>query len=84
MELKDSIIAGVPEEFKDVHKYMEMSETAKHEGKNHVSKILKDTAREEYRHGCFLIEMLTDLGYAVPEDLRVQMHKACQEIREKS
>ena len=77
MGLKEKIMAEVPEEFKGVHEYMDLSELAEHEGHHHIAKILRDAAYEEYTHGGMMMCILKDLHEPMPEnyhELKMKAH----------
>lgn len=81
MGLKEKIMAEVPEEFKGVHEYMELSELAEHEGHHGIAKILKDAAHEEYTHGSMMMCILKELHEPITEHMHEEKEKAHHRLR---
>lgn len=82
MGIKEKLMAEIPDEFKGVHDYMELSEMAEDEGHMCVAGVLKDIANEEYTHGCMLMKLLEHMHEDVPHGYHEMRLKAHHKLRE--
>ena len=82
MGIKEKLMAEIPDEFKGVHDYMDMSEMAEHEGHMCVAGVLEDIAEEEYTHGCLLLKLMEHMHVEVPHEYHEMKLKAYHKLRE--